>query len=217
MEEVTLVAEVGRATGKSAARAARRAGKVPAVVYGLASEPASVSISAREFGHILSGPGGANTLITLDMGGTRELVLARQIVRHPVRRNFVHVDLIRVRHDTAVSAEVPVHLVGESIGVRDGGLMEQVLFTLPIEAKPADLPNVIEIDVSALAIGDHLSVADLTLPSGVVATVDDDTQVAHVSAPRGLDLPEEAEAEAAEGAEAGEAGESSGEASGEGE
>lgn len=201
MNEVTLVAEVGRETGKSVARATRRAGKVPAVVYGLTAEPRSVAVSARDLGHILAGPAGANTLINLDMDGTKELVLARQIVRHPVKHTLVHVDLIRVRHDAAVSAEVPVHLVGEAEGVKDGGLVEQVLFSLTIAAKPADLPNLIEVDVTALRIGDHLSVSDLTLPPGVEATVDPHTQLVHVSQPRGLALPEE-ELEAAEAAEA---------------
>ena len=219
MEEVTLVAELGRGTGKSVARATRRAGKVPAVVYGLSTDTESVAVNARELGHILSGPGGANTLINLDMGGKQELVLARQIVRHPVKHTLVHVDLIRVSRDTAVSAEVPINLVGEAEGVKDGGIVEQVLFTLSIEAKPADLPNLLEIDVSALNIGDHLSVADLTLPQGVTATQDPDTQVVHVSQPRGLALPEEEEAAAAEAeaeaaAEAGEGGEAGGEESG---
>jgi large subunit ribosomal protein L25 len=227
MDEVTLVAEQGRESGKSVARAARRAGKVPAVVYGLSTESESVSVDARELGHILAGPGGANTLINLDMGGTKELVLARQIVRHPVKHTLMHVDLIRVSRDTAVSAEVPLHLVGDAEGVREGGIVEQVLFTLAIEAKPADLPNVIEVDVTALNIGDHLSVADLTLPRGVTATLDPETQVVHVSQPRGLALPEEEEAaaaeaeaeaaaEAGEGAPAAEAG-GGGEGGGEGD
>jgi large subunit ribosomal protein L25 len=221
MEEVTLVAELGRETGKSVARAVRRAGKVPAVVYGLSTESQSISVGARELGHILSSPGGANTLINLDMGDKKELVLARQIVRHPVKHTITHVDLIRVSRDTAVSAEVPLHLVGEAEGVREGGIVEQVLFGLAIEAKPADLPNVIEVDVTALSIGDHLSVADLTLPRGVTATVEPETQVVHVSQPRGLALPEEEEAAAAEAeaeaaAEAGEGGEG-GEAGGGGE
>jgi large subunit ribosomal protein L25 len=118
-----------------------------------------------------------------------------------------------VRRDQAVSAEVPIHLTGEPAGVRDGGLLEQDTFTLSIEAKPGDLPAGISADVSALDIGDQLSVADLTLPPGVVTTQDPGDLVAHVSAPRGLDLPEEAEAaegeaaEGEEGAAAAEAGE----------
>ena len=200
MEEVTLVAEVGRPTGKSASRKARREGKVPAIVYGLASDPQPVSVPGRELQHILAGPAGANTLINLDMNGHRELVLARQLQRHPVRHTLLHVDLVRVRRDVAVAAEVPVHLVGEPVGVKDGGLLEQTVFTLSIQAKPGDVPAAIEVDVSALAIGDQLTVADLNLPRGVETTQEPTELVVHVTQPRGLVLPEEIEA--AEAAEA---------------
>jgi large subunit ribosomal protein L25 len=217
MEEVTLVAETGRGLGKGPARRARRTGRVPAIVYGLGTEPLPVAVPERELSHILSGPGGVNTLINLDVGGNRELVLARQVQRHPVRHELLHVDLVRVSKDIAITAEVPLQMVGEPPGVRDGGILEQVLFSLSIEAKPTDLPRAIELDVSSLGIGDHLSVSDLTLPRGVATTQDPEDMVVHVVQPRGLALPEEiaaaeeaeaAEAEAAEGeAEAGEAGE----------
>jgi large subunit ribosomal protein L25 len=213
MEEATLVAEVRRGTGKSVARKIRREGKVPAVVYGLGTDAQAVTVPGRELQHILHGPGGVNTLINLDVTGKSELVLARQIQRHPVRHDLLHVDLIRVSRDVAIAAEVPIHLMGEPEGVRDGGLLEQLIFTLSVEAKPADIPQRIEIDVSALTIGDHLSVADLVLPPGVTTTQEAEEQVAHVSQPRGLALPEEEEAaaaaaeaaEAEEGAEPGEA------------
>ncbi|HTC81458.1 MAG TPA: 50S ribosomal protein L25 [Acidimicrobiia bacterium] len=207
MEEVMLVADVGRPVGKSAARKIRRAGKVPAIVYGQGADPEPVAVPSRELQHILAGAGGANTLINLDLSGRKDLVLARQVVRHPVRHTLVHVDFIRVRRDQAVSAEVPIHLVGEAAGVRDGGLLEQDTFTLSIEAKPADVPTGIQADVSALGIGDHLTVADLTLPPGVVTTQDPGDLVAHVMQPRGLELPEEIEAAEAEEAEAAEGGE----------
>jgi len=219
MEEVTLVADVGRPTGKSAARKIRREGKVPAIVYGLGTEPQPVAVPSRELQHILGSAAGANTLINLDLGGaTKELVLARQVGRHPVRHTLVHVDFIRVRRDQAISAEVPVHLTGEPQGVKDGGLLEQDTFTLSIEAKPADVPAAIEADVSHLAIGDHLTVAELKLPSGVVAAQEPGDLVAHVSQPRGLELPEEveaAEAEAAAEAQAAEGGEAPAGAAGE--
>jgi len=217
MDEVTLVADTDRPTGKGAARQIRRDGKVPAIMYGLGSDPLAVAVPSRELQHILSGPGGANTLISLDIGGTKELVLARQIQRHPVRHTLVHVDLIRVSRDTAVSAEVPIHLVGEATGVRDGGVLEQMIFTLSIEAKPQDLPQSIEVDVSGLEIGDHLAVSDLNLPSGVTTTQDAEEQVLHVVQPKGMALPEEEEAaEAEEAAAAAEAGETQGEPAAEG-
>jgi large subunit ribosomal protein L25 len=208
MEEVTLVADAPRATGKAAARQVRREGKVPAIVYGLTGEPEAIAVPAREFAHILAGPGGANTLINLDLNGRQELVLARQVVKHPVRLTFTHVDFIRVSRDTAVSADIPIHLVGEAAGVRDGGLVEQILHSLAIEAKPADLPPGVEVDVSALLIGDHLSVSDIVLPPGVTLMADPDAQVVHVSQPRGIELPEDevaAEAEGEEGEGGGEA------------
>ncbi|MGH8998827.1 MAG: 50S ribosomal protein L25 [Acidimicrobiia bacterium] len=211
MEEVTLRAETGRASGKSAARAVRRAGNVPAVVYGLGENPVSVALSDHDLAQILAGPGGANTLINLDYDGRTDLVLARQIHRHPVRHHLVHVDLIRISRDVAVSAEVPIHPVGEPSGVRDGGVLTQVLFSLSIEAKPGDLPRALEIDVSGLDIGDHVSVGDLTLPAGVATTIDADTQVAHVAQPR-LEVPEPEAAEEVEEGEEAEAGEGEGEA-----
>jgi large subunit ribosomal protein L25 len=178
-----------------------------------------VAVPVRDLQHILSGPGGINTLINLDLSGRSELVLARQVVRHPVRHTLVHLDFIRVRRDQAVAAEVPIHLVGESLGAKEGGLLEQDTFTLSIEAKPGDLPNAIEADVSRLNIGDQLTVADLALPSGVVTTQDPGDLVAHVSNPVVVDLGEAPEAaegeEVAEGAEA-EAGEAPAAEAGEG-
>lgn len=199
MEEATLVAEVGRRSGKSVARKIRREGKVPAVVYGLGGDSQSVAVSGHELQLILQGPGGANTLINLEVEGSEsELVLARQIHRHPVRHHLVHVDLIRVRRDVAISAEVPVHLMGEARGHKDGGIVSQLIFTLSIEARPADVPRSIEVDITHLAIGDQLYVSELPLPPGVLALQDADELVAHVTQPRGLALPEEEEAAEAE-------------------
>ncbi len=186
---------------------------MPAVVYGLGTESQPVAVPDRELQHILHAPGGANTLINLDLNGNKELVLARQIQRHPVRHNLMHVDLVRVSRDVAIAAEVPIHLMGEPTGVRDGGILEQVTFTLSVEAKPADVPRAIEVDVSGLAIGDHLSVSDLILPRGVTTTQEPEEQIAHVSQPRGLALPEEIEAAEAE-AEAEAAAEAEGEEGG---
>lgn len=202
MAEVTLVADAERPVGKSAVRKIRREGKVPAIVYGQDTEPEAVAVPSRELQHILSGAGGMNTLINLDLSGRSELVLARQVVRHPVKHTLVHLDFIRIRRDQVVSAEVPIHLVGEALGVKEGGLLEQDTFHLSIEAKPGDLPNAIEADVTGLNIGDQLTVADLALPSGVVTTQEPGDLVAHVSTPALLDLPEPVEAVEGEEGEA---------------
>ena len=191
-----LVAEQRSEKGSRPAGRLRRSGQVPAVVYGLGSDTVPITVNARELGHILSG--GANTLITLKIGGDDALALARQVQRHPTRGEYLHVDFVRVRTDVAVAAEVPLHLVGEPAGVRDGGLIEQLVFSLSIEAKPQDIPNAIEHDVSALEIGDQLRVSELALPPGVTATVDGEVLVAQVVAPR---LVVEEEVEGVEGVE----------------
>jgi len=208
MPDITLATEPRRELGSRPAGRLRREGKVPAVVYGLGTDTVSISVPSRELQHILAGESGANTLITLDVDGESVLTLARQIHRHPTRGELVHVDFIRIRRDVAVSAEIPVHLLGEATGVRDGGLLEQLLFQLTVEAMPGNIPVSIEIDVSDLAIGDQLRVEDIPLPAGVETQAEPDFVVAQVAAPRVVTEAEEgeegeaAEGEAAEGGEA---------------
>jgi large subunit ribosomal protein L25 len=166
---------------------------VPAVVYGLGSDTVEVSVPARELNHILVG--GANTLITLKIGGDDALALARQVQRHPTKGELLHVDFIRVRTDVAVSADVALHLTGEPAGVKDGGVLEQLVFAVPVEAKPQDIPQELEADVSHLSIGDQIRMTEVSLPVGVVTTLEPDTLVAQVIAPRVVEeeVPEEGE------------------------
>jgi len=199
MPDNTLTAEPRTTLGSRPAGRLRRAGKVPAVVYGLGIDTLPITVPARELQHILTGESGANSLITLEVDGESVLTLARQIHRHPTRGELVHVDFIRIRRDVAVSAEIPLHLTGEATGVRDGGLLEQLMFHLTIEAMPGNIPNAIEIDVSDLGIGDQLRVADLRLATGVATELEGDTVVAQVAAPRIATDVEEGAAEAAEG------------------
>jgi large subunit ribosomal protein L25 len=194
MADITLVAEQRPEKGSRPAGRLRREGKVPAVVYGLGVDTLMVTVPARDLSHILAGESGANTLISLQVDGDDVLTLARQIQRHPTRGELMHVDFIRIRRDVAVSAEIPVHLVGEATGVRDGGLMEQLIFNLTVEAMPGNIPVSLEVDVSALAIGDQIHVRDVPLGQGVATQVEDDTVVAQVAAPRVVTEGEEGEA-----------------------
>jgi large subunit ribosomal protein L25 len=175
MPDITLATEKRTELGSRPSGRLRRQGKVPAVVYGLHTDSVSITVPARELQHILAGESGANTLISLD--GESVLTLARQIHRHPTRGELVHVDFIRISRDIAVSAEIPVHLLGEPTGVRDGGLLEQLLFNLTVEAMPGNIPVSIEIDATELAIGDQLRV-------GVVTHAESDFVIAQVAAPR---------------------------------
>jgi|SRR5438045_2057715 len=204
MADATLTAELRTAGGTRPAGRLRRQGLVPAVVYGLGQESVPVAVSSRELAHILSGASGSNTLITLRVDGKEQLALARQIQRNPTKGTLVHVDFIRVRADQTIQAEIPVHLVGDPEGVQRGGVLEQMVHTLTVEARPGDLPPSIEFDASALEIGDDVRVHQLPVAPGVTVLQDADELVAHVSAPRVAE--EAAEGEAAEG-EAGEAAE----------
>jgi large subunit ribosomal protein L25 len=206
MPDITLATEPRTDLGSRPAGRLRRQGKVPAVVYGLGTDSVSITVAARELQHILAGEAGANSLITLDVEGQSVLTLARQIHRHPTRGELVHVDFVRISRDVAVAAEIPVHLLGESEGVKDGGLLEQLMFNLTVEALPQHIPVAIEIDVSALTIGDYIRVSEMDLPEGVSTPVEAETVVAMVVAPRVATVGEgEGEGEAGEG-EAGEVG-----------
>jgi large subunit ribosomal protein L25 len=205
MPDIILAAEPRTPHGSRPAGRLRRQGKVPAVVYGLGADTVPVAVPSRELLHILAGESGANTLITLEVEGESVLTLARQIHRHPTRGELVHVDFIRIRRDVAVSAEIPLHLVGEPTGVRDGGLLEQLMFNLTVEAMPGNIPVAIEIDVSTLAIGDQLHVSDIPLAEGVAAQAEAETVVAQVAAPRVATEAEEGEEGEAEGEAAAEA------------
>jgi len=200
MPDVKLTAQRRAASGKGAAGRIRREGLVPAVVYGLETESVPVSVKARELGAILSSERGANTLITLEIDGASQLALARQIQRNPIKGTLVHVDFVRVRADQTIQAEVAVHLTGDAEGVARGGVLEQLLYTVTVDARPADIPNALELDITEVQIGGSVRVSDLTVPAGVSVRNEPESVVAMISAPRVAE-----EAAAVEGAE-GEAG-----------
>ena len=205
MSEYKLAAETRTETGKGPARRARAAGRIPAVLYGHGIKPKHLSVDAREFTHALHTDAGANVLIELQLGRTRHLALAKDIQRHPARGTFTHIDFLLVRRGEKVTVQVPVHLVGEATGVREGGVAEQDLRAVSLEAEVTSVPEAIEADVSGLAIGDVLRVQDLKAPAGTSIVDDPDAVVVSVPAPTVEPTPEEEAAAEAEAAEAGEA------------
>jgi large subunit ribosomal protein L25 len=202
MSEYKLAAENRADAGKGAARRLRAAGRVPAVLYGHGTKPRSLSVDAREFGHALRTDAGTNVLLELEVGRTRHLALAKEIQRHPVRGTFIHVDFIVVRRGEKVQVTVPVHLVGDAPGVREGGIADQDLYQVHVEAEVTAVPDVVEADVSGLGIGDVLRVGELKAPEGATILEDPEASVVSVVPPVVEPEPEEAEeaeAEAAEG------------------
>ena len=173
MSATTLTAHTGRETGSAATRRLRSEGKIPAVVYGHGVDPVPVAVVAREFQIAVSGEGGLNTLLTLEVDGASHLTLARDIQRHPVRNVVTHVDFLVVDAAREVGAEVPVTLVGEATEVTGrGGIVDQLVFSVQVKAKPAEIPAAMELDITALTIGGSLHVSDVTVPAGVILETD---------------------------------------------
>ncbi len=203
MPEITLHAEIGRPLGSRPARRLRADGKIPGVVYGHGTDPVPVAIVGRELRVALSGESGTNALLSLDAGDQTFLTLARELQRHPIKGTVTHVDFQIVRRDEIIAAEVPVNLVGEAIEVHHGdGLVDQQLFTLPVRARPADIPNAVEVDISTLTIGGAVRIADLQLPSGVTTDLEEDAVVVSGQPPRLQGAGEGEGGEAVEGADA---------------
>jgi large subunit ribosomal protein L25 len=200
-ERVKLEVQERSAHGSRESRRLRRAGLIPGVLYGRgAVHP--ISVSARELRRALAGPSGLHTILDVVVegdGGAHPAVL-KDYQRHPVRGTLVHIDLHEVRLDQPIHASVSVTLVGESVGAKEGGVLQQVTRELNVEALPMEIPDHVELDVTTLAIGDSLRLADLTPIEGVIFLDDPDgTVLATVSAPTVIEEPEEVLEEGEEG------------------
>jgi large subunit ribosomal protein L25 len=211
MAEITLKARTGRTQGSAASRRLRAEGKVPAVVYGAGVDPTAITIDWRELRVALTTDKGLNAVIELDVEGESHPTIVKDMQRHPVRRDVIHVDFLVVERNKPVVAEVPILLEGEPEKVlQQRGVVAQELHMLTVHAKPADIPGHLSLDITGLEIGQTLTVAELTLPRGVTTDVDMEQAIVSAQVTRAVEAEtaegEEAEGEAAEGEEAGEGG-----------
>jgi large subunit ribosomal protein L25 len=213
MAELTLTAETGRATGSRPSNRLRAEGKIPGVVYGLGSDPKTVTVDWRSLRQCLTTDAGLNALINLDIDGEEHLSIVKELQRNPVKRTVTHVDFILIDRDADIEVEVPVVLEGEATLVeRENGTVTQALFSLTIIAKPGSIPDQVTADISELEVGGSIRVADLPLPSGVRTEVDPEDPVVLGEMTRAsMDAAAEEAGEGAEGE-----GEGAAEASGEG-
>jgi large subunit ribosomal protein L25 len=177
VSEARLSAETRTEFGKGGARRTRRAGKVPAVIYGHGADPRHVALPARELANAIR-HGGANVLLTLDLEGGEELAIPKSIQRHPIKGYFEHVDLLSVRRGEKVTIEVPVTAVGE---VAPGALLQTELTTLTVEAEATHLPTGFEVSVDGLEPGSHVTAGSVPLPDGTSLVTDPDAVVFVVS------------------------------------
>jgi len=183
MAEVQLNIVEREDRGKGAARRSRAAGKVPAVVYGRGMDPVPIEVDRREFLTALHTDAGMNVLLELEVGGKKMLTLARELQRDPVRGTLLHADFVQVDVTQTVDVEVPVHVTGEAPGVKEGGVLEQPLFTVHVRCLPTEVPEGIEVDVSGLNIGDNLRVGDILTTDKFEITNDPEEPVVTIAAP----------------------------------
>lgn len=215
MAEIILHATPRPPQGTRTARRLRAEGKVPGVVYGMGGDPVPLTVDWRELRAALVTEQGLNAIINLELDGDRTPTLVKEIQRHKVRRDVLHVDFIRVDLNKPVEVEVAIHLEGEAEAVTaEDGVVDQVMTALLISAKPADIPAQLTLDISSLEIGSALRVGDLELPAGVTTHVDPEEAVVTASH-QVVEIPEPVEGEEAEG-EAAEAEGEGTEAEGEG-
>jgi large subunit ribosomal protein L25 len=183
--ELVLTADPTRTTGTRPSRRLRREGQIPAVVYGLGGDPVSVAVDWRELRACLKTDAGVNAVIHLDIDGARHLSIVKDIQRHPVRRDVIHVDFLRVDPTAQVSVDVPIVIEGTAKKVAAmQGIVDQQMFTMTVSVRPDQIPNEITIDVTDLDIGDVITVGDVRLPAGVTAVSDADSTVIQGSATR---------------------------------
>ncbi|HEX5367466.1 MAG TPA: 50S ribosomal protein L25 [Acidimicrobiales bacterium] len=212
-DDTTLVAETGRPTGSAASRRLRASGRVPAILYGRGVEPTPLTVDWRQLRGALTTEKGLNALLTLDVGGRSTKAIVKDLQRHPVRRDVLHVDFLAVDVDRPIVTDVPIVLEGEATRVlREQGVVDQVLNAIVVHAKPDAIPGHLAVDVSDMEVGQTITVADLALPPGVTTEADPEETVVTAQV-TSLALAEEhaaeegVQGEAGEGSTSGDAGE----------
>ncbi|MGH2756600.1 MAG: 50S ribosomal protein L25/general stress protein Ctc [Actinomycetota bacterium] len=183
MAEITLKAFKRDDTGKGSARRSRAAGRVPAIVYGRGMEPLAIEVDRREFVTALLTDAGMNVLLSIKIDGSSTTAITRELQRDPVKGTLLHADFVQIDLTEELEVEVPIHLVGESPGAKEGGVLENPLFTLHVRCLPTNVPESIDADISALQIGDSLRVSELAAGRDFEILNDPDAVIAHVAAP----------------------------------
>ena len=167
---ITVNATEREDQGKGASRRLRKEEKVPSIIYGGKKEPQMVTLSIHEITHLLEDENTFTSVLDLVVGESTDSVVLKDIQRHPAKNTITHVDFLRVDAKQTLVTTSPLHFVGveENEALRLGNMLNQFVVSIEISCLPKDLPHGIDVDVSSLEVGDHLSLTDLVLPEGVV-------------------------------------------------
>ena len=207
MERVPLEVEAREPGPSSAARALRRTGKIPGVLYGAGRQPSSFAVATTVLREALTGDAGRHAVLDVTIPGERAAIPAilKEFQLDPIRDRVTHVDLLAIRLDEPIEARATVNLIGEPRGVKlDGGVLEQPTHEISVLGLPSALVDHVDVDVSDLGVGDSLKLADVATPEGLTLTGDLDLVIATVTGSSAVEAPED-EAAAAEAADAAEA------------
>lgn len=198
MATASLKATPRRETGKGVARKLRASGEVPGVIYGHGREPQPLTVNAREFDRLAERIRITSTVIELTLDGRTARTLIRELQRHPIKRDVLHIDFQELVAGEKVNVSVPLRFIGTAEGVKSaGGILEEVIHQLHVRVDPANIPDHVDVDVTPLTIGHGLHVGDLTLPEGIEVLDDPETTVCTVTAPKAEAEPAPAEVVAA--------------------
>jgi len=200
LEQLELNTTLRAGKGKGAARRLRREGLIPGIFYGPDAQPVPLTLNPKELEKALSTEYGSRVLLKLSIEGyddKERIAMVKDIQMHPVTYRWIHADLYAIDLNREVEVEVPIKLVGVSPGVKMGGILEQIRRELTIKALPNNIPSVIEIDISALGIGDSIHVDDIS-PENYTIVADSNFTIITVAAPEAEEVEEEAEEEAVE-------------------
>ncbi|MFW6280328.1 MAG: 50S ribosomal protein L25/general stress protein Ctc [Halanaerobium sp.] len=194
MERHSIEVETRTETGKGVARKIRRNGQIPGVVYGRGNEPKSIKVNPQDIEKILF----SNAIIDLSFAeedGEEATVIIKDFQRDVIKKNLLHVDFQFISMDEKITVSVPLSLEGTAAGVHEGGVLQQLIRNIEIDALPAEIPSEITLDISELAMGDSLAVSDLELPEGIDLVTDIDEVIVTVVTPTELIEEEEEEEE----------------------
>ncbi len=188
MAEVSINGTTRTEFGKGASRRARRDGQVPAVIYGHGAAPVHITLPARELGNALKE---SNVLLNITFDGKTELTLPKSVVKHPLKQNLEHIDLVLVTRGEKVTVLVPIHTEGKH---DPDGILEHVHNTIEVEAEATNIPKFVVLNIEGMAAGTSKVAADVTLPAGVTLVLDPTATVVHLSERRAASAGDEAAA-----------------------
>lgn len=206
---IVLSAETRESSGKGPVRALRNEGKIPAVIYGEKKEPLLIALERKNITKLYNSGRIMATLLDIEVDGKKNRVIARDVQLDPVKDTVLHADFLRLGKATKIAVEVPVQFLNEETcpGLKAGGVLNVVRYTVELLCPADSIPGFLELDLATAELGTSLHISEISLPEGTFPTITDrDFTVATIAAPAGLDEPDEVEAEEGIEGEEGEEG-----------